>query len=77
MRDDIKLKSVHGVYGQSRWEDYSDKYEQGIKNKNNMICVYVGVTDCVALMTQRGRVLATNGISVAELQFIINRGYVL
>lgn len=73
----MKLKSVHGVYGISQWDDYSDRYEKGLRNKQNMICVYVGITDCIALMTQRGRVLAANGISVSELQFIINRGYIL
>lgn len=73
----MHLKSVHGTYGVSQWEDYADNYEKSLKNKNNIICVYQGAIECIALLTTRGRVLATRGIEVNEMQYIITNGYVI
>jgi len=70
------LKSVHGVYGVSQWEDYADNYDKSLKNKQNMICVYEGAIQCIALLSQRGRVLATKGIDVAQMQYLITAGYI-
>lgn len=72
----MKTKSVHTAVGFSQWEDYSEHFETGRKNRANKVIVYTGICEVVALVTKRGRVLASNGMSVNELQYLITRGYI-
>lgn len=72
----MKIISMHGDWYNVLWEDFSDNYAKGLRNKSNSIVRYQGFSEVWALVTSRGNVLASKGMSCNELQYLISNGYV-
>lgn len=72
----VHLISVHSAFGHGEWDDYADDYERGLRNRQNKVCLYDGVFRCVGLVTKRGHVLASTGVTVRELEYLIRGGYI-